>query len=356
MKSQVISAYGAPLQAVESATPEPRDNDVVLHIEHCGVCHSDLHLQDGFFDLGGAKKLDLSASHTLPFTPGHEIEGIVTALGPQAQSQSQYPIEIGMRRVVYPWIGCSECPVCARGDEQLCNQPRALGVNVDGGFSDTIIVPHPRYLLDCEGIPAGLAATYMCSGLTAYSALKKMGQPSPGDQLAIVGLGGVGMMGLQCARALFPDTPINAVDVDDNKLQTALDNGATAAYNTNEQNAAKQLLKTTGGLLATVDFVGSESSLGFANRAVRKGGKVIIVGLFGGAFSMPIPLFPLRAISLIGSYVGTLSETRELLELAKTGRLQPIPIEKRPLSQANQTINDLRAGRVLGRAVLSCDE
>ena len=227
-------------------------------------------------------------------------------------------------------------------------------MNIDGGYSDTVVVPHPRYLLDCDGIPAGLAATYMCSGLTAYSALKKIGQPASGEQLAIVGLGGVGMMGLQCARALFPDTPLVAVDVDDSKLQAALDNGAAAAYNATDKNAVKQLLKATGGVAAAVDFVGSEASLGFANRAVRKGGKVIIVGLFGGAFSMPIPLFPLRAISLIGSYVGTLAETRELLELAKTGRLQPIPIAQRPLTEASQTLDDLRAGRVLGRVVLDC--
>ena len=354
MKSQVISAYGAPLRALERPSPVPQGSEVVLQVTHCGVCHSDVHLQDGYFALGGEKKLDLSASHSLPFTLGHEIEGVVTALGPQAQDNTENPLSIGARKVVYPWIGCGECPVCARGDEQLCNTPRALGVNIDGGYSDTVVVPHPRYLLDCDGIPAGLAATYMCSGLTAYSALKKIGQPASGEQLAIVGLGGVGMMGLQCARALFPDTPLVAVDVDDSKLQAALDNGAAAAYNATDKNAVKQLLKATGGVAAAVDFVGSEASLGFANRAVRKGGKVIIVGLFGGAFSMPIPLFPLRAISLIGSYVGTLAETRELLELAKTGRLQPIPIAQRPLTEASQTLDDLRAGRVLGRVVLDC--
>jgi len=351
LQSQVITDYGAPLRALERPDPGPQDSEIVLQVSHCGVCHSDVHLHDGFFDLGGDKKLDLSASHSLPFTLGHEIEGVVTALGPLAQGQ----VDIGARRVVYPWIGCGECPVCARGDEQLCNKPRALGVNRDGGYSTAVIVPHPRYLLDCDGIAPGLAATYMCSGLTAYSALKKIGQPGPGESIAIVGLGGVGMMGLQCARALLPNTPLIAVDVDESKLQAALSNGATASYNATDPDAAKQLLKATGGVAAAVDFVGSESSLGFANRALRKGGKAVIVGLFGGGFSMPIPLFPLRAISLIGSYVGTLAETRELLDLAKAGVLQPIPIEQRPLSQANQTLDDLRAGRILGRVVLNCD-
>jgi D-arabinose 1-dehydrogenase-like Zn-dependent alcohol dehydrogenase len=355
LQSQVITEYGAALGTLDRPDPEPQASEVLLQVSHCGVCHSDVHLHDGFFDLGSDKKLDLSASHSLPFTLGHEIEGTVIALGPQVQDQ----VALGARRVVYPWIGCGECAVCARGDEQLCNTPQALGVNRDGGYSTKVIVPHPRYLLDYEGITPGLAATYMCSGLTAYSALKKIGpQTNPlnaTESIAIIGLGGVGMMGLQCARVLFPNTSIIAVDVDDDKLQTALANGAAACYNASEPDAAKRLLKATGGVAAAVDFVGSESSLGFANRALRKGGKAVIVGLFGGGFSMPIPLFPLRAISLTGSYVGTLAETRELLELAKAGALQPIPIQQRPLNQANQTLDDLRAGRILGRVVLSTD-
>ena len=350
MKSQIINAYGAPLQSAERADPTPQGSEILIKISHCGVCHSDVHLHDGYFDLGGDKQLDLSASHTLPLTLGHEIEGVVAAVGPDVRDQ----VELGVRRVVYPWIGCGQCPVCTRGDEQLCAKPRALGVNVDGGYSTAVLVPHPRYLLDCEGIPSGLAATLMCSGLTAYGALQKIGPLGAGEKLVIVGLGGVGMMGLQCARALFTEADLIGVDVDEQKLQAARQAGASAVYQATAEGAAKQLLKDTGGVAAAVDFVGSESSLGFANRVVRKGGKVIIVGLFGGAFSMPIPMFPLRAISLIGSYVGTLAETRELLELAKAGRLQAIPIEQRPLAQANQTLDDLRAGRVLGRVVLDC--
>ena len=350
MKSQVINAYGAPLQSAERSDPTPQGSEVLIQISHCGVCHSDVHLQDGYFGLGGEKKLDLSASHTLPLTLGHEIEGVVAAVGPDARDQ----LEPGARRVVYPWIGCGQCAVCERGDEQLCGKPHALGINVDGGYSTSVVVPHPRYVLDCAGIPSGWAATLMCSGLTAYGALKKIESLGEGEGLAIVGLGGVGMMGLQCARALFPRAELIAVDLDEQKLQTAQQAGVRAVYKADAEGAAKQLLKDTGGVAAAVDFVGSEASLNFANRITRKGGKVIIVGLFGGAFSMPIPMFPLRAISLIGSYVGSLAETRELLKLAKTGKLQAIPIEQRPLTQANQALNDLRAGRVLGRVVLDC--
>lgn len=349
MKSQAIVKYSEPLQEIVADTPDPQGSEVLLKVAHCGVCHSDVHLHDGFFGLGGDKQLDISASHTLPFTLGHEIEGEVVALGPEVRG-----LEHGATRVVYPWIGCGACPVCARGDEQLCGQPRALGVNVNGGYSDHVLVPHPRYLLDYGDIPEGLAATYMCSGLTAYSALKKIGG-SGTEHIAVIGLGGVGMMGLQFARALFADAEIVAVDVADDKLQAALNAGAARAYNALDQGAPKQLLRDTdGGVYAAVDFVGSEASLGFASRAVRKGGKVIIVGLFGGRFSMPIPMFPLRAISLIGSYVGSLAETRAMLELVKAGRIAAIPITERPLAQAGQTLDDLRQGRVLGRVVLDC--
>lgn len=349
MKSQAIVAHGAPLEEIIADTPEPLGTEVLLSVTHCGVCHSDVHLHDGHFDMGGGKQLDVTASHTLPHTLGHEIEGSVAALGPQADG-----VAVGERRVVYPWIGCGECAVCSAGDEQLCNRPRALGINLAGGFSDHVLVPHPRYLLDCSGVAEGLAATCMCSGLTAFSALGKLVMPTPPQSIAVVGLGGVGMMGLQLARTLFAEARLLAVDVDEGKLETAVASGADAVYDARSDGAVKQLVKDTGGAAAAVDFVGSEASLEFASRAVRKGGRVVIVGLFGGRFSMPIPMFPLRALSLIGSYVGTLAEARQLLDLVRAGRVAPIPIERRPLAQAGRSLDDLRGGRVLGRIVLSC--
>ncbi len=350
MKSQAIVAHGAPLEAVVKADPAPKGTEVLLRVAHCGVCHSDVHLHDGYFSLGSEKKLDTTGLHALPFTLGHEIEGEVAAIGGQAKG-----VSVGEKCVVFPWIGCGECAVCKGGWEHMCNQPRALGVNLDGGYSDHVLVPHPRYLLDHEGIPADLAATTMCSGLTAFSALKKIGDVGEGEAIAIVGLGGVGMMGLQFARALFPKAQLIGADVDERKLKVAAKAGAALVTNTSEEDALRRLLKETkGGVAAAIDFVGSEASLGFANRVARKGGKVVIVGLFGGRFSMPIPMFPLRAISLIGSYVGSLIETKEMLDLVKAGRVDPIPLETRPLDQASRTLDDLRAGEVLGRVVLDC--
>ena len=346
MKSQAIVEFGKPLGEVTAETPTPEGAQVLLKVDHCGVCHSDVHIHDGHFDLGGGNKLDMT-KRPLPFTMGHEIEGEVVAVGPDAKG-----VAVGDKRVAYPWIGCGECTVCKRGDEHYCAAPRNLGIQVSGGYSDYVLVPDARYLLDYSGVPDGLAATYMCSGLTAYGAMKKLGEVSPDERVLIVGLGGVGMMGLQFARAMFEAAPL-AADVDESKLQAAMGAGAHAVYNPKDENALKQLMADTdGGVPAVVDFVGSEASLKFATSAVRKGGKVVIVGLFGGGFSMPIPMFPMRAISIGGSYVGSLEETKEMMALVQAGKIDPIPVEERPLEQASKTLDDLREGRILGRVVL----
>ena len=347
MKSEAIVEYGQPLQIVENETPTPKGSEVLLKVTHCGVCHSDVHIHDGHFDMGGGNKLDVRAGRQLPFTLGHEIEGEVAALGPDAKG-----VSVGDRVVAFPWIGCGECPTCNRGDEHLCNKPRALGIQTAGGYATHVVVPHARYLLDYKGVPDGLAATYMCSGLTAYSAMKKLGDISPEERVMVVGLGGVGMMGLQFAKALFPSAPLGA-DVDDNKLQSARGAGAHEVYNPKDSDAIQKVLAdTNGGVPAAVDFVGSEASLKFATSVVRKGGQVVVVGLFGGGFSMPIPLFPMRAISIGGSYVGSLGETKEMMELVKAGKIDPIPVSERPLGQGSKSLDDLRNGTVMGRVVL----
>lgn len=347
MKLEAIVEYGEPLQIIETETPVPTGTEVLLKVKHCGVCHSDVHIHDGHFDMGGGNKLDVRAGRQLPFTLGHEIEGEIIAAGPDAEG-----VTIGDHVVAFPWIGCGECPTCNRGDEHLCNKPRALGIQVPGGYATHVLVPHPRYLLDYTGVPEGLAATYMCSGLTAYSAMKKLGDISPEERVMVVGLGGVGMMGLQFAKALFPSAPLGA-DVDDNKLQSARGAGAHEVYNPKDEDAIRKVLAdTNGGVPAAVDFVGSEASLKFATSVVRKGGKVIVVGLFGGGFAMPIPLFPMRAISIGGSYVGSLEETKEMMELVKAGKIDPIPVSTRRLGEGSKSLDDLRNGTVMGRVVL----
>ena len=197
MHRQSLIEYAKPLQATEVATPTPQGTEVLLRVSHCGVCHSDLHLQDGYFDLGGGQKLDVRSGRQLPFTFGHEIAGTVEAAGPDAQGAIK-----GKQYAAYPWIGCGKCGLCARGDEHMCNAPRALGITVDGGYATHVMVPHPRYLIDVTGIAPEIAGPLMCSGLTGYGAIKKAIPYLRAGPLLIVGLGGVGMMGLQFARAL----------------------------------------------------------------------------------------------------------------------------------------------------------
>jgi D-arabinose 1-dehydrogenase-like Zn-dependent alcohol dehydrogenase len=352
MKSQAIVAYGEPLQEIITEIPAPKGTEVLVKISHSGVCHSDVHLQDGHVDLGDGDKMDWTKGRTLPHTLGHEIEGSLVAIGPDAEAllEGRKP---GQRFVVFPWIGCGECAPCKRDQEYICSKPRQIGIQVAGGYAEYVLVPHPKYLLDATGVPEGLAATYMCSGITAFSALKKIRTAHEGEAIAIVGLGGVGMMGLQFARALFPNNRIIGCDIDPKKLDAAMAAGAHAVYNTKEADITKKLKADTGGgAAAAVDFVGATPSLTFANGAIRRGGEIIVVGLFGGKFSTPIPAFSGRPFSIVGSYTGSLGETREMMQLVRAGKISPIPVEMRPLDQADRTLNQLREGTIVGRIVL----
>jgi len=347
MIRESMTAYKEQLTRTRIETPTPSGTEVLLKISHCGVCHSDIHMHDGCFDLGDGNELDVRSLRELPFTLGHEIAGEVVAAGSAAEGAAR-----GQRRAIYPWIGCGGCPTCARGDEHLCQVARHLGIYVDGGYADHVLIPHPRYLLDHEGIDPAHAAAAMCSGLTAYSALQKITSALPGDPIMILGLGGVGMMGLQFARTMF-DGPVFAADIDAAKREQALDAGAAGVHDPADREARKAVLKETGGVAAVIDFVGAESSMKFATGIVGKAGQVIVSGLMGGAFSMPIPMFPLRPISIIGTFVGSLPEARAVLELMRSDTFIPIPIDKRPLASANDALNDLRTGKVIGRVVLT---
>ena len=148
-----------------------KGSEVLVRIARCGVCHSDLHMQDGYFTLGDGKQLDVRAGRTLPFTLGHEIAGMVESAG---RTPRRKP---GAAVAVYPWIGCGQCAACKAGDENICAAPRHLGITVDGGFATHVLVPHPRYLIDYAPLSASYAGALMCSGLTAYAALKRLGGP-----------------------------------------------------------------------------------------------------------------------------------------------------------------------------------
>ncbi len=347
MISYQLTRFGEPLERVESPPPEPAGTEVLLRTEACGVCHSDLHLQDGFFDMGGGRRLDLSRGRTLPLTLGHEIAGVAAARGPDAEG-----VDPGARYVAYPWIGCGGCDTCESGQEHLCPQPRALGVTRAGGFSDHVVVPHPRYLFRVGELPVTLACTYACSGLTAYGAVRKVRARVDGRPLVIIGLGGVGFAALRLAQALT-DASIVVADVDGATLQAGAEAGAEVV-DARAPDAARRIRRITGGgAAAAIDFVGSENSAALGLGVLATGGLLVVVGLFGGELRASLPLWPLRDLTVQGSYVGSLAEMRELMRLAESGRAPSIPIAPRPLADAQAALEDLRAGRAVGRIVLA---
>lgn len=346
MIRQSLTAYGAPLCETVAEVPEPRGTEVLVRIRRCGVCHSDIHMQDGYFLLAGDKKLDVTSGRSLPFTLGHEIAGTVEAVGPQSDAV------VGRDVAIYPWIGCGACGACQAGEENLCTVPRHLGIYADGGYATHVLVPHARYLLDYAPLSPAFAGALMCSGLTAYAALLRVQDRLARGPLLLLGMGGVGMMGLALAQAMFARAPFVA-DIDPAKRDAALKAGAQAAYDPGDPAARKALLKETGGLPAVVDFVGAEQSLAFATSLLTRGGKVVVTGLLGGNFSMPAAMFSLKGIGIEGIITGTLEQARDLLALARAGRIQSPPIAERPLRDAQAALDALRKGQIVGRVALN---
>src|SRR5215471_8202591 len=346
MHRQSLTGYGAPLCETVAEAPRPQGSEILVRIVRCGVCHSDLHMQDGFFLLGENKKLDVRAGRTLPFTLGHEIAGVVDSVGPDAATKP------GTAVAVYPWIGCGRCPACKVGDENICIMPRHLGTTVDGGFASHVLVPHPRYLIDYAPLSPAYAGALMCSGLTAYAALRRLSGRAERAPPLLVGLGGVGLMGLALARAMYGVAPFVA-DIDARKREAALGAGAREAFDPSDPNARKALLKASGGIYAAIDFAGSDASLNFATGVLAKGGKVVVTGLIGGAYSTAVAMFALKAMTIEGTTTGTLAEARELIDLVRAKRIPPPPITERQLGYASQALDDLRAGRIVGRVVLT---
>ncbi len=348
MRRQSVVQYAAPLCETIIDTPRPTGAQALVRIACCGLCHSDLHIHDGYFDLGGGRKADISAGRTLPFTLGHEIAGVVEEVGPDAPAGL-----VGARKAVFPWIGCGQCRECLAGDENLCGQARYLGVNIDGGFASHVLVPDAKYLIDYDPLPTNFAATLMCSGVTAYGALKRLVDRPRQRNLLLIGLGGVGMMGLSLAKAMFKQ-PITVADLSAEARAAALKAGASAAYDPAEAGVLKQLLKDSdGGFDGVVDFAGNEKSMAFGVGALARGGKLVVSGMMGGTFTLPVLQWTNKRITVEGFVTGTLAETKELMALARAGKVAMPPMTEEPMTETQQWIDQLRAGKVVGRIMLT---
>jgi len=349
MRSYQVCQCGSPLQRSEGEAPTPQGTQVLLKVLAAGVCHSDLHIWDGYYEIGGGKQLNLvDRGIKLPLTMGHENVGEVIAVGPEATG-----VKVGDIRLANPWIGCGECAACRRNEENLCVKPRFLGVFSQGGYSTHLVVPHARHLFDIGSLSPQQAAPLACSGVTAYAALKKVQATLATDPVVVIGAGGVGMMGIALARMMGAQQVI-AVDIDPLKREAALKAGATLAIDGGASDAVALIQQATGGgSVATLDFVGSGPTVDLAIAAAIKGGSVVVVGLYGGAITLPTPYLPMRALTLRGSYVGSHSELAELLALVNQQGLPAVPISTRPLDEVSTALADLRAGRVIGRVVLA---
>jgi alcohol dehydrogenase, propanol-preferring len=344
MLSWDIVEHGKPLQKVMKETPRPQGAEVLMRITRSGVCHSDLHIWEGYFDLGGGKRFYVKERGCVPpFTPGHEPFGVVEALGAKARG-----IRIGQKKLIYPWIGCGKCAVCKAGQDNYCvSGSRFLGVNRPGAYSTHVLVPDPRYLLDTTGIDDSFAATLACSAVTAYSAANKLSSLNQTDSVAVLGCGGLGLIGISILKARGVRSII-ACDIDDTKLAAAAKLGAKKTVNTRGADALREIQGVAGAL----DFVGSQATASLGIAALRKGGRYVICGLYGGELVHPLPPIAQRAIGIVGSYVGSLQELKEVVALAKQRKIRATPLELRRADEANAALEDLKAGRVIGRVVL----
>lgn len=348
MLSYAVIEWGKPLKKTERETPKLKGTEVLLKLKYCGVCHSDVHIRDGYFELGGGKHLTMSErGMNLPATLGHEPYGTVVGAGSAAGE-----VPMGADRLVYPWTGCGVCTRCREGLDNHCMAPRYIGIQRSGGYADHLIIPHQRYLIDASGIDPAWAATLSCAGLTTYSAVSKL-KPIPREEwVVIIGAGGLGLTAIAMLRAMGHER-IVALDIDAAKLDAAGREGAARTLDGRDADAAKKLREMAGGpIYGAVDLVGATDTTSLALGALRKGGRLILVGLYGGEVPLSLVTTIQRALTIQGSYVGTVAELKEVVTLARQGKLKPIPIQKRPLSEVDRTLDELKAGAVVGRVVV----
>ncbi len=348
MRCYCVMQHGQPLVATDLPTPVPTGTQVLVKVKAAGLCHSDLHIWEGHYDLGGGKKLTMADRGVKPpLTLSHEIAGEVFSGGADAGVLS-----IGQRVLVHPWIGCGECAACLRGEENICIKPQALGVARPGGFAEYVLVPHPKYLVPLGDLDEALAAPLACAGVTTFSALKKLGKRIHEGPVVIIGAGGLGLMAIQVLKALGGHGAL-VVDVDAGKREAAVAAGALGAIDARAADVVQQIQAATGGgARAVLDLVGATATVTTAVASCARGAHIVICGLIGGDITLSLPLIPMRPLNIQGSYVGTVEELRELVALVRSGALKAIPVNRRPLSEANEALMDLHHGRIVGRTVL----
>jgi propanol-preferring alcohol dehydrogenase len=335
MKAAVVHEFGEPLTIEEVPIPEPGPGQVLVAVKASGVCHTDLHAAEG----------DWPVRPTLPFIPGHEGVGFVAGVGAGVTTVKEGD------RVGVPWLhsACGHCVHCLGGWETLCEAQQNTGYSVNGGFAEYALA-HPAFV---GHIPDGLEfvdiAPVLCAGVTVYKGLK-VTDTKPGDWVVISGIGGLGHMAVQYAKAMGLN--VAAVDIDDAKLALARRLGAAVTVNSAREDPAAAIKRETGGgargvLVTAVSPSAFQQALGM----VARGGTVVLVGLPPGDFPLPIFDMVLGGITVRGSIVGTRLDLQESLEFARDGKVRAM-VATAPLERINTVFEDMHAGRIEGRIVL----
>ncbi|CAE6500955.1 alcohol dehydrogenase [Candidatus Nitrosotenuis uzonensis] len=349
MKASQVIKTKEPLQMRELKTPTPKGKQVLVEIESAGVCHSDIHVWEGGYEgkQGQIMRVE-DRGVKFPLTLGHEIAGSVSLVGGDVKG-----VKKGDRILVYPWLGDGTCSACQIGDEHVCDNPRSLGIFQNGGYAQKVLVPDEKYLVKIGDLDANLVSSLACSGLTSFTAVKNAAV-SPKQTLVIIGAGGLGLMGVQIARALLNPTII-VIDIDNKKLGEAKKLGADHTVNSISENAINKVKELTfnQGADSIIDFVNSPKTVDPALNMLRKRGNLVLVGLFGGSIELNLPLLPLRSQTIIGSYTGRLADLADLVGLVKRKAVTPTISKTFKLEGANDALEQLKAGKILGRAVIN---
>jgi propanol-preferring alcohol dehydrogenase len=350
MKAARIVKLNEPLQVQELQTPTPKGTQVLIKVQSVGVCHSDVHVWQGYYEgIGGQPLKTTDRGVKYPVTPGHEIAGIVDGLGEQVEGFSK-----NERVLVYPWIGEGQCPACRIGEENLCDKPRSLGIYNDGGYAQYVLVPSYRYLVKIgNDMDTDTSAPLACAGLTSYGAVKNANL-NPDENAVIVGTGGLGLMAIQLVKSVT-GAKIIAMDIDDQKLEVAKKNGADITINSKKEDPVKAIMELTDklGADAVIDFVSASKTVETDMQFLRRRARLVLVGLFGGELKLSLVTMPTRAYRLIGSYTGTLSDLIELVSLAKRGVIKPVVSNRFTLDQATEALTMLTKGNIIGRGVIN---
>jgi len=336
MKAAVLHELKKPLAVEEVERPVPGEGEVLIKVEACGVCHSDLHIIEGDWkQFGGITKI--------PLVPGHEIAGRVAEAGSGVRE-----LKVG-DRVGVPWIHwtCGECEFCRAGFENLCSRQKITGCTVNGGFAEYIKAPASHATRIPGGISAVEAAPLFCAGVTVYRALKQA-RLAPGERLAVFGVGGLGHLAIQIGKEMGLE--VTAVDVSDDKLELAKSLGASRTMNSSSANVAKEL-RRAGGMHAVLVTSGSKAAYDTAFPCVRPTGKLLVVGL-PPEISFPPIMMAAGEIRVQASAVGTRQDLQEVLAMAAAGKLH-CQVSTRRLDEVNTIMEEMKAGKIAGRVVLT---